>query len=65
MSSQNLFTGMYFSANTDLCFHVGADGGLADYVVVGAQNARKVPSNVSLEVAGTSMGVLCTFWGFA
>jgi len=32
---------------------VGTDGGLADYLVVEARNARKVPENVPLEVAGT------------
>lgn len=40
-------------ANVRVC--LGADGGLADYVVVGSQNARKVPSNVTLEVAGRDL----------
>lgn len=33
------------------CSYAGTDGGLADYLIVEAQNARKVPLNISLEVA--------------
>jgi NADPH:quinone reductase-like Zn-dependent oxidoreductase len=32
----------------------GTDGGLAEYLVVEAKNARKVPASISLEVAGKS-----------
>lgn len=53
-------TGFHPVRIANLSCNAGADGGLADYLVVGAQNARKVPSNVSLEVAGTSPGLLCS-----
>lgn len=41
-------------SGSDAYIYAGTDGGLADYLVVEARNARKVPSNVSLEVAGKS-----------
>jgi D-arabinose 1-dehydrogenase-like Zn-dependent alcohol dehydrogenase len=37
----------------------GTDGGLAEYLVVEAKNARKVPASISLEVAGKSQH--CSF----
>lgn len=59
VSSSSHFANTHPSTDANACVHTGADGGLADYIVVGAQNARKVPSNVSLEVAGMSSGTLC------
>jgi len=32
--------------------NIGADGGLAEYMVVDAKNARKVPRDLSLELIG-------------
>lgn len=31
----------------------GTDGGLADYMVVSASNARKLPPGITLDIAGT------------
>lgn len=35
-----------------ICPLIGSDGGLAEHIVVDAENARRLPSNVSLELAG-------------
>jgi D-arabinose 1-dehydrogenase-like Zn-dependent alcohol dehydrogenase len=44
----------YLDANTPLMaeWFPGANGGLADYLVVEAANARRIPDNMSLELAG-------------
>lgn len=50
--SFSVFYSMYWPSTNNAILE-GTDGGLADYMVVSASNARKLPPGITLDIAGT------------